>query len=357
LETIEDNHKRLQAAEEWLALDPKSEYAKSALIYVLKSQIPQLEESLFLEKTEKEQQRQKFENLRQQDEHRNWARQQENEKKHRQLLNQHRVAVVTMLVITLIVALVATFTTIQDFALQHQYTVVKMQYTQLETIYASLDKKYQELSDVAITPPYISIQGRDMKIAFIGLDKKINYWEVPFDTLEYELYRGNYVREFAANSSAMLSLHDEAGNNYSVEDMSLFVDSSSFEQVIPNLYQRSGSDDAFIREVWNIVTQLDTYSAEIGEKPRFPLETFLAGGGDCDDTAVLLASMLLAAPVKWKIQLVYMDIDHPTNPQTVNHVIVFVDTGIRKYFIETTTHEIMEPYTNGVTGWYYDAGQ
>jgi hypothetical protein len=48
--------------------------------------------------------------------------------------------------------------------------------------------------------------------------------------------------------------------------------------------------------------------------PRYPLETFLAGGGDCEDTSILFASMIKAAPVDWEVDLVYMDSDKPDEP-------------------------------------------
>lgn len=39
----------------------------------------------------------------------------------------------------------------------------------------------------------------------------------------------------------------------------------------------------FIYETWNIATQPTAYSEDIGETPRYPLKTFLAGGGDCEE--------------------------------------------------------------------------
>ena len=62
------------------------------------------------------------------------------------------------------------------------------------------------------------------------------------------------------------------GESYRVVDMTKFVDPRSFQKVIPTLYQEAPSEDAFIREVWNIVTQLALYSKEITETPCYPLE-------------------------------------------------------------------------------------
>ena len=60
----------------------------------------------------------------------------------------------------------------------------------------------------------------------------------------------------------------------------------------------------------------------------------------------------------WTIQLVYLDADNPTNPQTVNHVAVYVSNGDWRTFVETTagTKEWgLEAYDNtSIRGWYYD---
>lgn len=78
-----------------------------------------------------------------------------------------------------------------------------------------------------------------------------------------------------------------------------------------------------------------------------------ADDGDCEDTAILFASMILAAPVNWVVELVYLDADLPANPQEVNHIAVSIDTGSQKYLIETTEGKEMQPYTSGVTGWFF----
>ena len=147
------------------------------------------------------------------------------------------------------------------------------------------------------------------------------------------------------------NLTTDAGETLVVLDYTKLVDSRVFAQVIPELYYESDSAEAFLHEVWGIATQLSLYSSEIEETPRYPLETFLAGGGDCEDTSILLASMIKSAPADWKVDLVYMDSDSPWSPEKANHVIVYVDTGLEDYFIETTNSQVMEPY-DWVRGWH-----
>ena len=211
-----------------------------------------------------------------------------------------------------------------------------------------LATEYNNLWDRSIQPPYISIYGREVEMAFVKLDGSIAKWYVEFDALENSLQRGHDQRR----NPDYLRLRTSAGESIWVMDFRPFIEPETFTQVIPPLYYASANEDVFIREIWNIVTQLTSYSSEIQETPRFPMETNLAGGGDCEDTAILLASMLAAAPTDWDVQLVYMDSDHPGDPQTANHVMVFVDTGYRQYTIETTSNWVMEPFDN-VVGWYY----
>ena len=241
--------------------------------------------------------------------------------------------------------------------LQTDYAALQSKYDLLDQDYDNLSGQYVQLQEIALTPPYIYTKNRNVTIAFNKLDGAVGYWEIPFDSLESELYRGVLTRSITEDQSNLVSLKADNGEYYYVEDMTLFVDPSSFKDVIPELYSQSGNDSSFIKEVWNIVTQLSIYSQEIGEIPRFPSETFLAGGGDCEDTAILFASMILAAPVDWEVQLVYMDIDNPSDAQDVNHVIVSIDTGQESYLIETTTNEVMQPYVNGVNGWFFDVGK
>ena len=250
--------------------------------------------------------------------------------------------------------------TAQYQTLQQQHAKLAADYQTLQTDFANLraysdqlNASYTTFRNIAVAPPYIYIHGRQVTMAFVKLDGNIERWDVPFDRLENDLERGHQVR---ANDNAQLPVlsltNTNTGEHYKVVDFRPLVEGRTFSQVIPALYLSSGSEEQFLQEAWNIVSQLTVYSEEIAETPRYPLETLLAGGGDCEDTSILLASLVKAAPVNWKVYLLYMDGDHPTAPQTVNHVVVYVDTGWHQYTIETTSHQNMLPYSSGVDGWY-----
>ncbi len=227
-------------------------------------------------------------------------------------------------------------------------------HTALQQSHEALSADYESLRSVAITPPYILIEGRRVHLAFVKLDNSIVEWQVPFETLEASIQRGHEARDSWINrTSATVKLRTDDGRTIRITDHRRFVDPEPFRSVIGALYGTAPDDETFLRELWHIVTQLSTYTAEVGDVPRYPLETLLAGGGDCEDTSVLLASLIRAAPVSWDVHLVYVDSNNLGQPQEANHVIVHVDTGMRRYHIETTTDWAMEPYTS-VEGWYLE---
>jgi hypothetical protein len=274
-------------------------------------------------------------------------------------------------------ALIGAYLTLESeqARLQQDYEGLVAAYRGLDDTHRRLSVEYQalteDLADVhedydtlltrsrvqgatAVTPPYILIEGRLVHLAFRKLDGSLVQWHVPFESLEADIKRGYDMRNgWLSGFRPPLNLQDAAGNVFAPQDFRPFIDSRPFEGVMQRLYAESADDDAFIREVWNIITQLSTYSFEIEETPRYPLETLLAGGGDCEDTAILFVSMIRAARDDWPISLVYMDAYNPEKPETVNHLIVYVDTGSRQYLIETTSDFAMEPFAN-VEGWYLE---
>ena len=230
---------------------------------------------------------------------------------------------------------------------------LQKKYAELSIQEQALSASYRELKKIAILPPYITVKQRTITLAFYGTDNKLIQWDVPFENLEHDITRGFASRNGLLDVAKPVVLKNSAGKKFNTNDFSGYVDKSAFENVIPDLYQDNPNEETFIREVWNIVSQLTNYVDEKIETPRFPMETLLSGGGDCEDTAILMASMIKAAPTDWTVSLVYIDASNPTKPATVNHVIVSIKTPKKVYLIETTSHTEMEPYSE-INGWWFD---
>jgi len=151
------------------------------------------------------------------------------------------------------------------------------------------------------------------------------------------------------------------GRTLTVPNFDGFV-TGEFYKVIDDVYDNATGDYDFVHEVWYIVSQMTTYEkdVDISSEGRYALETFTRGGGDCEDLAILVADMLKSSSHTrdWKIRLVYMDSERLDDPQTVDHVIVHVDTGQHSVYIEATGKSDMysdsRHYPEGVSGWYYD---
>ena len=162
-------------------------------------------------------------------------------------------------------------------------------------------------------------------------------WEMPVSTYE------EFVKDDIPD-------YDEPVRNFAL------MVGTSFDGVIDDVYDNSNSNSDFIYEVWHIVSQLTVYDPDIGEYPRYALETLTRGGGDCEDLAILIAEMLKSSAHTgdWTIQLVGIDSKNPTDYQKLDHVIVYVVDGEYGYHIEATDSPSWDYYPNGVNGYFYD---
>ncbi len=236
--------------------------------------------------------------------------------------------------------------------------------TQFER-YVEEVEEYSEQFEGAIVPPYLLVEDREVNLVFRNLDEDLEYWNWKVEALETSVIWGWFMREVDISTLNYLGWHDIAnrfstGSKYvklgrqgNYLDFRPYIMEDVFGPIPLEFFSRHPDDEDKIREVWNMVTQLNTYSKEITETPRLPLETLLLGGGDCEDLAILTASILKAMPGEWDVSLVYMDADNPTNFNEGNHVTVYVDTGKYKTFVESTQGEIMCPWEN-VDGFYFE---
>ena len=231
--------------------------------------------------------------------------------------------------------------------LQNDYNELNDEYYELFAEYTDTQLKYidalEELGQ-SLQPPYTAISGREITWAWEKINGDIQYW-----TLDVDTYRG-WIELPKPHETVLLSTGD---TTHTMQDFRPYVHTKGFSKVIPDLYQQCADEMVFAKEVFNLVTQLAVYSADIGEVPRWPVETMTEAGGDCEDLAILFTSLLKAAPYPYKLSLVYMDSDNSTDPQNPNHVIVWVEADDWKLFVDCTGDQGWDYYER-VVGWYYE---
>lgn len=237
--------------------------------------------------------------------------------------------------------------------LEYEFSLLQIDHDFLQNSYDGLEESYLDLEvehsitlAESLAVPYTAISGREVTSAWSDLNGDLYQWTWPMDT-----YRA-WIEKPKPDDTVRLR-YEPTGDVYTLVNFVPFVRSEFFDDVVASLYERSADENMFAREAFNIVTQLTVYSADIGEIPRWPVETLTEAGGDCEDLAILFASLLKAAPYPYKVSLVYMDSDNPTDPQDVNHVLVWVEADDWSTFAETTTKDGWG-YYDRVVGWYYE---
>jgi hypothetical protein len=92
--------------------------------------------------------------------------------------------------------------------------------------------------------------------------------------------------------------------------------------------------DLVISFIQNMEYELDADSKGVTEYPRFPVETLVDGGGDCEDTGILMASLLDV--MGYNVSLILMP-DHLAVGIEVNATGVhWVYENVTYYYLETT---------------------
>ncbi len=223
----------------------------------------------------------------------------------------------------------------------------------------------------SFTPPYTYIEGRTIHTVFKLSNGQLSHWTTPANSYDYFVTTEYFMNEFDLATLRWLKVsratdyYDNYAGKYvklspagqiketiNAVDYRPFVETKTIKSIADELYNMSSTDEEFVKEVFNMLKQITTYTEDVDGEAHFPITTLLSAGGDCEDTAILTASLLKAPRPDWRVDLVYMDANNPENPAEFNHVAVYVDTGEYATFIETTSTSEMSPYTK-VVGWYF----
>jgi hypothetical protein len=241
--------------------------------------------------------------------------------------------------------------------LRADYQQLRREHQNLRDEHRRLQERHADLQErmqTAQFPPYIVTDRRSISVTYETLGEETESWEWDSSALESQITWGSIARRLTYQQLEYLGLdvfgfegnskYRQLGNYGQYYQLNPFTIPSNFGPLADRLYNRHETDQRRIRAAWNFVTQLNDYVRDIGETPRFPLETLLMGGGDCEDSAILLGSILYSMAPEWDVTFWYIDAENPTDPRNINHVILSVDTERGERLIETTSNTAMTPF-------------
>lgn len=174
---------------------------------------------------------------------------------------------------------------------ESDYAELESQYQKLQEDYNELSTKYDELMD----------------------DYSLMLGEIPLtpDRASTELIRKEYQwdylgKEWELSISIPASISDFYENHERIltEDYSVYVthpfDDEYLKSVLGKLNVIAIQEDLTESEKVNLLISFvqslpytyDNVSTPYDEYPRFPIETLIYGGGDCEDTSILTAALL-----------------------------------------------------------------
>ena len=206
------------------------------------------------------------------------------------------------------------------------------------------------------TTAYTTIQNGNVHIPLLDRNENDYTWVFPMGVYESAVVQGRLQSALGQSPDVIpISLN---GESFHAVDLSGFVNNGSFTGVVDEIYRNSNDNADFVWNLWHVVSQLDVdesymYANSTGV---YAIETLVRGSGDYEDLVILMADMLVSSEytADWTIQYVYMDMYNPLDAQDVNHVILYVDDGMRDYYIDVTTLPNPNQYAGGVNGWHMD---
>jgi len=208
--------------------------------------------------------------------------------------------------------------------LMSEYEALTEQYEQLQSQYETLLSDYEAaFGGLDISPESIPVLEKLYTWEWDGVERSVTI------TVPEQLY--DYYREKERYQTT-----DYRGYVFNpVDDQ--YVEALVYEfdliQVVEGLSEENKTD-LVISFIQNMDYTLDTDSKGLTEYPRFPVETLVDGGGDCEDTGILMASLLDA--MGYNVSLILMP-DHLAVGIEMNATGVhWVYDNVTYYYLETT---------------------
>jgi hypothetical protein len=167
--------------------------------------------------------------------------------------------------------------------LNSQYTSTNLQKTQLQTDYEELLTKYQTL--LASVPIDTTFTGETITKTY-SWSYGGSAWSLSLNIPD-SLY--NYYKSLERAPTSDYSIY--VTHPYDDEYLSVIVEKFNYIAITESLTEAE-KVNLVIAFVQSLPYTVDSVTTGFDEYPRYPLETLIDDGGDCEDTSILTAALL-----------------------------------------------------------------
>jgi hypothetical protein len=220
----------------------------------------------------------------------------------------------------------------EDYSiLSEDYDKLKENFEDLQGIYELLRSEHEEL----LEDFEASFGGLDINPESIPIIEREYSWDYEFETQNISLFIPEPLYNYYSSKERYPT------NDYSIyvvnpyDDQYVRVLTSEFDIIA---VENGLSDEEKINVLISFVQDLhyvaDDSTTSFDEYPRFPIETLVEGGGDCEDTSILMASMLRA--MNFSVALVYFPYHMGVGVSTEGSGTGWSYDGKTYYYLETT---------------------
>ncbi len=209
--------------------------------------------------------------------------------------------------------------------LMSDYEALTEQYEQLQSEYESLLSDYEAaFGGLDISPESIPVLEKQYTWEWDGVERSITV-TVPEQMYDYYSEKERY--QTTDYRGYILHPLDDAYVEALVYEFNII-------QVDEGL-STENKTDLVISFIQNLEYALDIETKAKTEYPRFPVETLVDGGGDCEDTGILMASLL--GSMGYNVSLIFLP-DHLAVGIAVNATGAhWVYENVTYYYLETTS--------------------
>jgi len=226
---------------------------------------------------------------------------------------------------------------------QAELSRLQAQYGQLQTSYSELEEKYYKLGK-AVDDFFKKVEGKTITVSYrwrfsaswmkyFGFSNEWT-WDIPIP-LTYYLYYATADRP-SKEYSRYVEMVKDPESDYLLDYIVRGINSVALKYGFTEK-QKVEFTIAFIQSLPYVP---DTVSASADEYPKYPAETLITNGGDCEDTSILAAALL--RKMGYRVALIYLPHSSPSSAHMAVGIAgpfsgsYYKVGGVEYFYLETT---------------------